>query len=96
MELRGGPVVRLSTSTECATAYFQKEVGAPLATRFGSKLPRIVAVDRSHNSSRRFTSGAEEGSETGEELSYVSRRLVLVPHHVHSFESGVIVHDDQS
>eukprot|EP00965_Chrysotila_dentata_P079516 2622169-Pleurochrysis_carterae.AAC.9 len=32
--LRGGPVVRLRTSTECTTAKVQKEVGAPLATRF--------------------------------------------------------------
>eukprot|EP00965_Chrysotila_dentata_P154716 5112065-Pleurochrysis_carterae.AAC.1 len=38
--LRGGPVVRLSTSIECATAYVQKAAGAPFATR----LERVSSI----------------------------------------------------
>eukprot|EP00965_Chrysotila_dentata_P064584 2141436-Pleurochrysis_carterae.AAC.1 len=45
--LRGGPVVRFSTSTEWATAYVQKEVGAPLATKLERASSMMLRIARS-------------------------------------------------
>eukprot|EP00965_Chrysotila_dentata_P147787 4877850-Pleurochrysis_carterae.AAC.1 len=44
---RGGPVLRLSTSTECATAYVQKVADAPLATRLERVSSMMLRMARS-------------------------------------------------
>eukprot|EP00965_Chrysotila_dentata_P230126 6197588-Pleurochrysis_carterae.AAC.4 len=44
---RGGPVVRLRTSTKCATAKVQKEVGVPLATRLARVSSITLRIARS-------------------------------------------------
>eukprot|EP00965_Chrysotila_dentata_P070008 2312332-Pleurochrysis_carterae.AAC.2 len=59
MELCGGPVVRFKMSTEWATAYVQKAVGAPLATKLDRASSMTLLMARSATPFSWWTCGGQ-------------------------------------
>eukprot|EP00965_Chrysotila_dentata_P129426 4278403-Pleurochrysis_carterae.AAC.1 len=59
------------------------------------EFPCVVAVERSHHTRRGIAPFVEKSREAGEEKPNVLGCFVLVPQHVDSLESGVVIHDDE-
>eukprot|EP00965_Chrysotila_dentata_P016440 544390-Pleurochrysis_carterae.AAC.1 len=53
-------------------------------------------MNGSHDTRGSVASGVEESGKACQELSHVSGGFVFVTERVHSLETGMVIHDDQS